>query len=333
MDLVTGATGHIGNVLVRQLLARGRQVRALVRPGKVPVALQGLSAGIVPGDLLDPASLERAVDGVETVYHLAARIQLGDGPDPETARVNLDGTRHLLEAVSRTGVRRLVYASSVYALRMPAAGTIDEGCPFDPLAARGEYDRTKAAASLEVQRASAHGLDAVLVCPTAVTGPYDFQPSEAGRALLYNLAPGIKFTINGAYNFVDVRDVAQGMILAAERGRRGQAYILGGERLTVREVAEAIWAASDGWHAGVHLPDWVAVLAAQVAPLLSSEPIVTPYSLGAVRSNADISSRKAMDELGYCPRPARQALTDAVCWFQGRQAQAEVLPEIQSAAV
>jgi dihydroflavonol-4-reductase len=315
MQLVTGATGHIGNVLVRQLLARGQLVRALVRPGKPALALQGLAVEVVPGDLLDPASLERALQGVEIVYHLAARISLRSGPDPETGRVNLEGTRNLLAAASRAGVRRLVYASSIYALRIPESGKVDESCRFDPAHARGVYDRSKAAASLEVLHAAAAGLDAVLVCPTAVTGPYDFRNSEAGRGVLYNLTPGIKFYVDGAYNFVDVRDTAHGMILAAERGRRGETYILGGDQLTVRQVAETVWAAGGGWHAGVRLPDWIADLAAGILPWLADNPLVTPYSLEAVRSNSDISSAKAARELGYRARPARLAIVEAVRWF------------------
>jgi dihydroflavonol-4-reductase len=316
MILVTGAAGHIGNVLVRQLLQSGRRVRALVRPGKRPLALQGLDVELAAGDLLDRDSLDRALTGVDVVYHLAARISLAAGPDPQTERVNLDGTRHLLAAARRAGVQRLVYASSIYAMRIPAVGTVDESCPFDPRHARGVYDRSKAAASLEVQKAAADGLDAVIVCPTAVTGPYDFRPSEAGRGILYNLPPGIKFYVDGAYDFVDVRDVAHGCRLAAERGRRGETYILGGDRLTVRQVAQTIWEAAGGWHAGIRLPHWLADLAAAFLPLFSDDPIVTSYSLAAVRSNSYISHAKAARELGYRPRPARQAIWDATRWFQ-----------------
>ncbi len=325
MQLVTGATGHIGNVLVRQLLARGEKVRALVRPGKTPLALQDLEVEIVPGDILDPDSLVRALDGVDVVYHLAARIRLA--PDPETERVNLAGTRHLLAAARRTGVRRFVYASTIYAMRLPEQGLVDESLPFDPVHARGAYDRSKAAASLEVQQAAAGGLDALLVCPTAVTGPYDFQRSEAGRGILYHLPPGIKFTVDGAYDFVDVRDVAQGLIAAAERGLRGETYILGGDRLTVREVAETIWEAAGGWHVGVHLPGWVADLAASVLPLFTDDPLVTPYSLAAIRSNSHISHARAARELGFRPRPARLAIVDAVRWWQEQRGEPQPVPE------
>ena len=327
MHLVTGATGHIGNILVRQLIARGEKVRALVRPGKNPIALKDLEIELVPGDLLDPDSLLRAVDGVEYIYHLAARISLAPGPDPETERVNLDGTRNLLAAASRTQVRRFIFASSIYALRLPDTGVVDESLPFDPSAARGAYDRSKAAASLAVQQAAAQGLDAVILCPTAVAGPFDFQRSEAGRGILHYMTPGIKFTVDGAYNFVDVRDIASGFIQAAERGGRGETYILGGDRLTVREVAAIIWQAAGNWHMGIHLPGWVADLVAGLLPLFSDHPLVTSYSLAAIRSNSFISHAKADRELGFCPRPASQAILDAVRWWQEQRTGVRSVPE------
>jgi len=196
MILVTGATGHIGNVLVRTLLGGGERVRALVRPGKMPPALAGLDVEIVQGDVLDPASLERALQGVGLVYHLAARISLAAGPDPEVERVNLDGTRNVLAAMRRSGKARLVYASSIYALRKPGDGTpIDETQPFDTQHCQGAYDCSKARASLAVQEAAAEGLEAVLVCPTAVAGPYDFHDSETGLAIRMYMRPGLKFYV------------------------------------------------------------------------------------------------------------------------------------------
>lgn len=316
MNLVTGASGHIGNVLVRQLLERGERVRALVRPGRPSPALAGLEVEIVPGDVLEPRSLERALDGVAVAYHLAARISLAPGPDPETERVNLEGTRNVIAACLKTSVRRLVYASTVYALRLPAEGLVDESLPFDPDHARGAYDRSKAAASLEVQKAAADGLEAVIACPTAVAGPFDFHGSEAGRAVRLYMQPGLKFHLDGGYDFVDVRDAAHGLLLAAGKGRRGETYILGGERLSVREVVETVREAAGVWQVGVRVPGWVADLAAAALPLFSERPLVTPYSLAAVRSNANISHARASRELGYQPRPARQAITDAVRWWQ-----------------
>ncbi len=323
MHLVTGATGHIGNVLVRQLLARGERVRVLVRPGRPLIALDGLCVELAYGDVLDFETLAQAVEGVDVVYHLAARVCLTSWSDPLTERVNLEGTRNVLAACQATWGKgwsgRVVYASSVYALRPLSDGTIDERLPFDSQAARGTYDRSKAAASLEVQRAAADWLDAVIVCPTAVVGPYDFHESEAGRGIRYAMRPGIKFYVDGAYDFVDVRDVALGCILAAERGRRGEKYILGGERLSVRAAMEtaARTAGVPSWLTRV--PDWLADAAAEILPVFSERPLVTPYALAAVRSNSHISHAKAEHELGFRPRSARQAIVDAVRWQQGRE--------------
>jgi dihydroflavonol-4-reductase len=321
MILVTGATGHIGNVLVRELLERGEHVRVLVRPGKKTPALTGLDVEIIPGDILDANSLEHALQDVTLVYHLAARISLTAGPDPETERVNLEGTRNVIAGIRRSGTARLVYASSIYALRKPDEGTfIDETQPFDALQCKGAYDCSKARASLAVQGAVANGLDAVIICPTAVTGPYDFHASDAGRAIRLYMRPGLKFYVKGAYDFIDVRDVAQGFILAAEKGRGGETYILGSERMTVEEMVQTVWEASECWHAGLKVPLWLAYWIADRMPFISQltglKPMFTRYSLEAVCSNSLVSHAKASRELGFQPRPARQAVVDTVRWFQ-----------------
>jgi len=332
MILVTGGTGHIGNVLVRELLERGERLRVLVRPGITPLALEGLDVELFPGDIMDPDSLVRALHDVSLVYHLAARINLATGADPETEHVNLDGTRNLLAALRWSGTPRLVYASSIYALRKPPDGSpIDETQPFDTLYCQGAYDHSKACASLAVQQAVAEGLDAVIVCPTAVTGPYDFHDSEAGRAIRMYMRPGLKFYVPGAYDFLDVRDAAQGFILAARKGRRGETYILSGERLTVREVTQTVWAATGGWHVGLEVPLWLAYWVADLMPLYNNltgtKPLFTAYSLDAISSNSHISHAKATRELGFQPRPARQAVKDAVRWFQKRQLPGAPIPE------
>ncbi len=335
MNLVTGATGHIGNVLVRQLLARGERVRVLVRPGRSLSALDGLSVELAWGDVLDRESLLEALRGVDVVYHLAARVCLSAGPDTLTESVNLEGTRNLLTAMRHVWGRRggrCVYASSVYALRIPEEGVIDERLPFDPGAARGVYDRSKAAASLEVQEAASDWLDAVIVCPTAVVGPYDFHASETGRGIRYAMSPGIKFYVDGAYDFVDVRDVATGCILAATQGRQGETYILGGERLSVRSAMEIAAEAAGVLPWLVRIPDWLADLAAETLPLFLEHPPLTSYSLAAIRSNSCISHAKAEQELGFTPRPACQAIAATVRWWQEqRKGVEEHLPALAEA--
>lgn len=319
MKLVTGATGHLGNVLVRELLQRGESVRALVRSGSPGDALDGLDIGIFQGDVLDLDSLHNAMTGVDVVYHLAAKISLSTDQDPETEQINLQGTRNIIYAMKRNAVKKLVFASSIYALRIPEKGVVDESLPFDPTHCTGSYDKSKAQASLEVQQAASDDFHVVLLCPTAVTGPFDFRVSEAGRGILYHMNPGIKFHVDGAYDFVDVRDVADGFIQASKKGRNGEVYILGGEHLSVEQVSQAIWEEAGGWHVGIHIPDLVADLVAGFLPFITDSPIVTPYSLAAIRSNSQISWAKAARELSFHPRPVRQAISDAVRWFTERR--------------
>ena len=213
MILVTGATGHIGNVLVRKLLVQGEKVRTLIWRGEDTSPLKNLEVEQVTGDVLDPASLEPAMRGVDTVYHLAGIISIMPGRNPFVWRVNMEGTRNVLEAARHASIRRLIYTSSIHAIaRAPHGVTMDESLGFDQNNPYGEYDRSKAAASLEVQKAASSGLDAVIVCPTGVIGPYDFRGSEMGEVIRSASEAHTMLYVEGAYDFVDVRDVVDGLI-------------------------------------------------------------------------------------------------------------------------
>jgi dihydroflavonol-4-reductase len=325
MILVTGGTGHIGNVLVRALVERGEAVRVLLLPSEDPSPIHGLAVERVEGNVLDPSSLRQALEGVQDVYHLAGLVSIRPRMYAELHEVNVVGTRNVAEACRAVGIRRLVYTSSVHAVAVPPKGTvIDERLPFDPGRAWGEYDRTKALATLEVQRAVAAGLDAVIVCPTGVIGPYDFRGSEMGRFILDCARPGPKLLVDGAYDFVDVRDVAQGHILARANGRRGESYLLPGARLAVRTIVSLVEESVGRQGLHFHVPLWLARLAASLAPLYGrltgTQPRFTPYSLHTITSNSEVSPRKARRELGYTSRPSRESIADALRWFmeQGR---------------
>ena len=215
MILVTGATGHIGNVLIRKLLDRGEKVRALIWRDEDTTPLKNLEVEKVAGDVLDPASLEPAMRDVDTVYHLAGIISIMPGKNPFMWRVNVEGTRNVLEAARHANIRRLIYTSSIHAIaRAPHGVTMDESLGFDQDNPYGEYDRSKAAASLAVQNAAAEGLDAVIVCPTGVIGPNDFRGSEMGEVIRSASEARTMLYVEGAYDFVDVRDVADGLIAA-----------------------------------------------------------------------------------------------------------------------
>ncbi len=320
MILVTGATGHIGNVLIRKLLDRGEEVRALIWRDEDIMPLKDLDVERVPGDVLDPASLEPAMRGVDTVYHLAGIISIMPGRNPFVWRVNVEGTRNVLEAAQHANIRRLIYTSSIHAIaRAPHGAIMDELLGFDQNNPYGEYDRSKAAASLEVQKAAAKGLDAVIVCPTGVIGPYDFKGSELGEVIRSASEARTMLYVEGAYDFVDVRDVADGLIAARERGRKGESYILSGHKLSVRYMLETVREVTGKAFASVKIPFSLAELAARYTPWYyertQAKPRFTPYSLEVLRSNSNISFKKALAELGYRPRPVYELIADTVRWF------------------
>ena len=320
MNLITGATGHIGNVLVRMLLDRGEEVRAMIMPGEDPTPLMDQDVEIVEADVLDYQSLLKAFDHMDIVYHLAGMISILPGRQPLVEAVNVLGTRNVLKAAHDSGVRRLVYTSSIHALkRVPHGILIDETVPFDPEHAISSYDSSKASASLDVLDAVQHGLDAVIVCPTGVIGPYDFRRSEMGQLILDCVEQKPMLYVDGAYDFVDVRDVAEGLILASEKGRCGESYILSGERIEVLDIIKIVQEIMGKRLFSLKIPLSLANLTAKITPiyyrLTHAKPRFTPYSLATIASNSVISHAKALLELGYHPRPLQESLSDTVKWF------------------
>ena len=318
--LVTGATGHIGNVLVRKLVAMGAQVRALILPGEDTHALQGLPIEQTSGDVLNMDSLWESFRGVRGVFHLAGLISILPGENKLVRRVNVQGTLNVLQAAMQSGVERLVYTSSIHALaRIPHGTTVDEHVPYDADNPYGAYDQSKAQATLEVQKAARAGLNAVIACPTGVIGPYDFRSSLMGdvirSAALRRLTP----YVDGAYDFVDVRDVADGLIAASEKGRSGSSYILSGQRSSVRYLLETVHEITGKGFLRFKVPLPLAEFAARFTPwyygISHSSPRFTPYSLEVLQSNSFISHQKASEELGYQPRPLYESIRDAIQWF------------------
>jgi dihydroflavonol-4-reductase len=321
MIVVTGATGHIGNVLTRKLLKSGEKVRAVIPAGEDIRSLEGLELERVEGDLRDLESLIQAFDGARMVYHLAGIITILPGQDDFLYQVNVEGTRNVVDACIENDVERLVYTSSVHALEEPPKGTvIDETCPYGVECARGGYDRTKAQASLEVLKGVKKGLDAVMVCPSGVIGPYDYRISQMGQLILTFMKGNLRAYIDGAYDFVDVRDVAEGLILAGEKGECGESYILSGERITVPELMLTLEDITGVKAPSLKLPLWLVRIASRASPiyynLTKSKPLFTAYSTEVLVSNSEISSEKARQELGYSPRPIRESIKDSVEWFR-----------------
>ncbi len=236
MIAVTGASGLLGANLVRMLLAKGYRVRALVHRDER--ALAGLDVDIVWADLEDPASLERAFDGVDVVHHLASLITLRTDNWDEVQRVNVQGTCNVVDACLRCGVKRLVYYGSVHSRQPePFDQPLDEDRPLVTAPHVPPYDRSKALAELEVRKGLERGLDAIILLPSAILGPYDFRPSYIGEALQLMRRGGLPALTTGGYNWVDARDVSAGAIRAAEEASPGSCYILSGHWLSIREVA------------------------------------------------------------------------------------------------
>ncbi len=308
MYLITGATGHIGNVLVRKLLERGKKVRALILPGEDTTSLEGVDVEKVEGDVLNLESLWKPLEGVSGVFHLAGIISIMPGADPLVWRVNVEGTRNVLKAAIQSGVRRLVYTSSIHAIQRVEEGVIDEQLPYDPGNPYGEYDRSKAQATLDVQQASRGELDAVIACPTGVIGPFDYRGSMMGSVIRTAAENRPTLYVDGAYDFVDVRDVADGLIAAEEKGTRGESYILSGGRMSVRYLLETVREITGRSFPTVKIPFGLARAASVFTPLYyrlaHASPRFTPYSLEVLQSNSHISHAKASRELGLSPAPS-----------------------------
>jgi dihydroflavonol-4-reductase len=323
MNLVTGATGHIGNVLVKELVKRGEKVRVLVLPNEDLSPLDGLNIEVVKGNVLDKNSLTQAFIGIDYVFHLAGIISIMPGKDDFVHDVNVNGTANMLEAAKEAGVKRFIHTSSIHAFkRVPHGIIVDENIPIDPEAAIAAYDQSKAEATLAVLDAAKNGLSAVVVCPTGVIGPYDYKGSEMGVLIHEWMLHKINFLIEGNYDFVDVRDVVQGMILAKEKGRVGQVYILSGELIRVvdlwRLVKELVSFRSSFINIPVRFASFIAKFTQFYYKLSNSKPRFTTYSIETLHTNAVISNSKARSALGYHPRSLRDSIADTVSWWSKR---------------
>jgi dihydroflavonol-4-reductase len=323
MNLITGATGHIGNVLARELVRRGERVRALVLPGDDLAPLDGLDIEIVYGDVLDSETLQKSLVGVDFVFHLAGIISISNKQDNLVHTINVEGTRKMMEAALAAKVRKVVYTSSIHAFkRMPHGVTIDETTPIDPAESIAAYDHSKAEATLMVLEMVKEGLPAVIACPTGVIGPYDFKQSELGELFNDWILHKVNMLIEGSYDFVDVRDVVNGLILAREKGKTGQIYILSGQLIRVsdlwRLVKELVSYKSIYFNIPLPLAKFTAVLADAYYRLFKKKPRFTSYSIDTLQSNAVISNEKARSNLGYTPRSLRTSILDTINWWKER---------------
>jgi len=323
VDLVTGATGHLGSNLVRQLLSEGRAVRVLLRQDDV--AVKGLDVQRSFGDLRDPAALSRAVAGCERIYHCAARVSTSRRGAPETYACNVVGTRNLLAAARAASVARVVVTGSFSAVGRDPARPSDETMPFLPVAGATPYEISKALVESECLRAAVEGLDVVVAVSTAILGPYDFKPSRLGRVLIDFARGNLRAYIPGGFEFVAARDIVAGHRLAMERGRSGQKYIFSSEFLSVDDLMGVYESVTGRPRPRVRLSPRVMAgfaealdIAARLFP--RREPRFTPAAVRHLRSCRRADCRKARTELGFAPTAVAQAVREAYAWFRERGA-------------
>lgn len=319
--LVTGATGFVGSAVVRRLLDSGHDVRALVRPTGDRRNLAGLPIDIVTGDLREPDSLTAALHGCDALFHVAADYRLWVRDDREMYATNVEGTRHLMKAAGEAGVRRIVYTSSVAVLGHAAGGRpADETAEARVDDMIGPYKRSKFLAEQAVRELADQGLPVVIVNPTAPVGPRDVKPTPTGRMIAQAAAGRLPAYVETGLNIVDVDDVAEGHLLAFERGRVGRRYILGGDNMTLREILGAIARSAGRRAPRIRLPYGCALAIAcgaeAWASLFGGEPIANLDSVRMARAPMFFASSRARVELGYQARPATEALARAVAWFR-----------------
>jgi dihydroflavonol-4-reductase len=316
---VTGASGHIGANLCRELLQQGHSVRALVH--KTDQGIKDLLLEFVRGDLMDPSSLSLLVRNVDIVFHLAAVISIQVKKAEEIFEKNIGGTQNILKAASKEGVKRFIHFSSIHALvHEPFDRTLDESRPL-ALEDRMEYSRSKALAEWAVQEAVKEGLDVVILNPTAVIGPFDYAPSLLGRALIMIHQGKIPALVHGGCDWVDVRDVVQASVAAMEKGEKGERYLLSGYWKTLGELAELIYGISGRRYKKMTCTPGLARLGLPFLKLycrlIGSQPLYTRDSLRILQTgHKEISCDKAGRCLGFNPRPIEETLRDTFKWFK-----------------
>ena len=317
--LVTGATGHIGNTLVRDLMKDGYDVTALVLPGENTEMLEELSPAMIRGDVTKKETLLEAVSQSDAVFHLAGIIDIGTANKKKIYEVNVNGTKNIVDLCIENEVKTLIYVSSVHAIpELDGNQSIHEIEKFSPEHLKGTYAKTKAIATQYVLDAK-NKLDVRIVHPSGVIGPYEYVTSNIGQMIEDFEKRKLKAYIEGGYNFVDVRDVSRGLIQALEKGSSGQCYILGGHYITVEELMKKLECYTGVKAPKTILPYWfiqsMSFFAEGYYKLLKQKPLFTSTSIHVLRSNANFCIEKAQKELGYCCRSIDETIRDTIAWL------------------
>ncbi|MFL6448085.1 MAG: hopanoid-associated sugar epimerase [Bryobacteraceae bacterium] len=315
--LVTGASGFVGWHVARTLVERGFTVRALCRPAS---KLRELDAERIDGDLRDPQSLAKAVAGCSLVFHVAADYRLWSRNPQELYDSNVGGTKNLLEAAFRAGADRVVYTSTVGCIGMPKDHEGDEDSSVSIEDMAGHYKRSKWLAEQVALEKAAAGLPVIIVNPTAPVGDHDWKPTPTGKIILDFLQGRLPAFVDTGLNLVDVRDVALGHVLAAERGRPGQRYILGAENITLQDILNRLGAIAKKPAPRTRIPYPVALAFGAVstgwANLTGREPMAPLEAVRMARKKMFVTAAKAIRELSFQPQPVDEALSRAFAWFR-----------------
>ncbi len=320
--LVTGASGFVGSAVARKLIGRGEKVRLLVRKSSDRRNLEGLDAEPVEGDLRDPASLARALEGCTALYHVAADYRLWTRKPGELYESNVEGSRNIVLAGLEAGVGRIVYTSSVAVLGINKdASPANEETPVALGDMIGHYKRSKFLAEEAVRTLIAErGAPVVIVNPSTPIGPRDVKPTPTGRLVLEAAAGKMPAYVDTGLNVAHVDDVAQGHLLAFDKGKVGERYILGGDDMSLKEILAEVARLAGRRPPRIRLPHTLVMPVAAVsqgwARAFGGEPMATLDGIRMARKKMYFSSDKAKRALGYRPRPGIEALADAVAWFR-----------------
>jgi dihydroflavonol-4-reductase len=319
--LVTGATGFVGSHVARQLVSAGHSVRVLVRRNSNLRALESLPLDRFQGDLRDSATLDRAMQGIRRVFHVAADYRLWTRHPEEIYESNVEGTRNLLAAAQRAGVERIVYTSTVATIAVPRHGALpNEGTHTTLDEMIGHYKRSKFLAEQVAVEAAASGVPVVIVNPTAPVGSGDWKPTPTGRIIVDFLSGRMPAYVDTGLNVAAVEDVAAGHLLASEKGRVGERYILGARNMTLKQILDALSAITGRPAPRVRLPHAVALAAGYAdewfSRIAGREPEIPVDGVKMSRHRMFVESDKAGRELGYKPTPVEAALERAVRWYE-----------------
>ena len=322
ITLVTGATGHLGANLVREMLNRGEKVRVLLREDSSNREVEGLDLEHAYGDLSDRSSLQKAVKGCDRVYHLAAFVSIRSGDREKLYDINVLGTRRLMQICRQEGVKKVVHCSSFGAVGINPNGPSNEDWAVSPYEPTTDYEIAKTFAELEVYKEVVRGLPAVIVNPSGIVGPWDFKPSLLGKTIIDFAKGKMRAYVEGAFDFVPVRDVVQGHLLAMEKGKIGERYLLTGERLTIGQTLNYLQELTGSPKPKTKIPTDLLQNVSIVKDWVERKffPEVTPrfnyHSIRLLRSGKYGDNTRAVQELGMESTPVKEAYRESVSWFR-----------------